>query len=440
VQVWNTPIDPVTNKLDGAVGLFVQDAWTLGRVTLNGGLRYDRMQQAIPAQSSPAGTWVPARSFAEVPLPTYKDWSPRVGVAIDLFGNAKTALRASWGRYIAQDVASLASRYNPLALQSDSRSWTDQNGNDVAEPAEIGPSTNRSFGLAAGTTSPDPNLARGYNYLFNVGLQHQLLSRLSVSAGYYHRRYGNLLWTDNVLTTPDSYTRIDIADPLNPGTTMPIYNLRPEFLGLVQNIDRNSANNQTLYDGIELSTMLRFGKGGTLIAGLASGLTRYNTCEVEDPNLTRFCNESDYDIPWRTQGKISGNYPLPWGVSASVVFQTLPGLSRTALVGLQGTPTRPGNLTYVVTRAQIPTLTLPSVTASLSPAGTYFYERQNQLDLKFSKSITYGRLRFEPQLGIFNALNASTVLSQNNTFGPSLGQVQRILDGRVVRFGVQLDF
>ena len=85
MQIYNTPIDSVTNKLEGAYAFFVQDAWTLGRVTLNGGIRFDRMQQAIPAQTSAAGTWVPARSFATIPLPTYTDWSPRIGAAWDVF-------------------------------------------------------------------------------------------------------------------------------------------------------------------------------------------------------------------------------------------------------------------------------------------------------------------------------------------------------------------
>jgi hypothetical protein len=49
-------------------------------------------------------------------------------------------------------------------------------------------------------------------------------------------------------------------------------------------------------------------------------------------------------------------------------------------------------------------------------------------------------MKIQPQIGIFNATNEDTVLSQNNSFGPTLGRVQSILDGRVVRLGVQVDF
>jgi len=435
VQVYNTPVAPVVNNLDGAFGTFVQDSWTIGHLTINGGVRYDHMQQGIPAQTSPGGTFVPARNFAAVPLPTWNNWSPRVGVAYDLSGNARTAFKANFGRYITQDVASLAAKYNPLALQSDNRSWTDANGDDIAQLSELGPSTNRNFGLAAGATKPDPNLTRGYNYLYNVGVQHQLFPRVSIAAGYYHRVYRNRTWTNNLLTTFDSYTEIDIADPNSSGQTLPVFNLKPAFLGLVQNVDQNSTQNLSVYNGYEVGGSARFGQGGTLLAGIASGLTRNRNCQVADPNELRFCDQTQYDIPWNTQAKISGAYPLPWGVSASLVFQSLPGAMRT--------------VSYIVTRAQVPALTLSSVTIGptatnpglgLTPPGTLYYPRLNQLDLKFSKTIKYGWARVEPQVGIFNATNSATILNQNNTYGPSLNQVQQILDGRVVRFGVQVDF
>jgi hypothetical protein len=435
VQVYNTPVTPVVNNLDGAVGMFAQDAWTLDRLTLHLGARYDHMDQGVPAQSSPAGRFVPARSFGAVTLPVWNDFSPRVGAAYDLFGNAKTAIKANFGRYVAQDVASLAAKYNPLALQSDQRTWNDANHDDIAENDEIGPSGNRNFGLAAGATSPDPGLERGFNYLFNVSVQHQLLPRLSVNGGYYRRLYRNLVWTNNLLTSFDSYTPVSIPDPYNVGQTLTVYNLKPEFLGLVQNVDQASTENRSVYNGYEVGVSARFGRGGTLLAGFASGLTRNETCQVADPNKLRFCDERQYDIPWNTQAKVSAAYPLPWGISASMVYQSLPGGVRV--------------LTYIVTRAQVPNLTLPSVTIGpttsnpsngLNTPGTLYYPRLNQLDLKFAKTIRLSGFRIEPQLGIFNVANAATILNQNNTYGPSLGRVQQILDGRLVRIGVQVDF
>jgi hypothetical protein len=248
--------------------------------------------------------------------------------------------------------------------------------------------------------------------LYNVTIQQQLLSRVSVTAGYFYRRYQNFVWTNDLLTDFDSYTTVDIADPLNVGETRTVYNLKPQFNGLVQNVDQNTPTDTNRYQGYEIGVSARFGRGGTLLAGLASGRTRNQACDVEDPNRLRFCDQTAFDMPWLTQGKISGSYPLPWDISASMVFQSLPGTPRT--------------VTYTVTRAVVPTLTLSSVSATLSKPGTLYTDRLNQVDLKFSKAIHYRRTKIVPEVGIFNAGNVATVLSQNNAYGPLLNNVQSV--------------
>jgi hypothetical protein len=81
-----------------------------------------------------------------------------------------------------------------------------------------------------------------------------------------------------------------------------------------------------------------------------------------------------------------------------------------------------------------------SVTVPLSAPGEQYLPRLTQLDLKFGKLFRYRGTSIQPQLGIFNATNEATVLAQNNSFGPTLDRVQSILDGRVVRLSVQVDF
>jgi hypothetical protein len=426
VTVYNTPIDGVTNNLDGAVGLFVQDSWTVDRLTVNGGIRWDYLKNAVPEQTSRAGVFVPARNFAAVALPTWTNWAPRIGFAYDLFGNARTALKFSYGHYLAQEVAAYASRYNPLGTQTDARTWTDPNGDDIAQMTEIGLSRNAAFGLAGGRTIADPDLERSSNTLYNAGVQHQLFPRMSVSAAYYHRRYANLRWTDNIDTTHANYSIVNIADPRGNGEMIPIYNLDPAMVGKVTNVESNSGQNRMVYAGFDVSMNMRFGAGGTLIAGVSSGLTRSRTCEVDDPNNLRFCDQNPLDIPTDKNFKLAGSYPLPWQITASAVFQSVPGLPR--------------NITYVVTRAQVQQLTLSSVTVPLSAPGEQYLPRLNQLDLKFGKLFRYRGRSIQPQLGIFNATNAATMLAQNNSFGPTLDRVQSILDGRVVRLSVQVDF
>ncbi len=114
------------------LGVYVQDQWTLKRVTLNLGLRYDYFNAYVPAQNLSAGPFVPARNYDKVEcVPCWKDISPRVAVAYDLFGNGKTAIKVNLGRFVQADIYTMARANNPVtrAVLNATRTWTDSNGN-----------------------------------------------------------------------------------------------------------------------------------------------------------------------------------------------------------------------------------------------------------------------------------------------------------------------
>src|SRR5688572_32658029 len=82
------------------VALFAQDQWTRGRLTLNLGVRYNDTNASTPQQTLPAGKYVPERSFDAVKnVPHYRNLSPRDGLAYDLFGPGRTAVKGSLGHY-----------------------------------------------------------------------------------------------------------------------------------------------------------------------------------------------------------------------------------------------------------------------------------------------------------------------------------------------------
>ena len=103
VQVFSTPMF-VNAYMVRDLGIYLQDTWTIKRLTLNPGVRIEYFNGRMNEISVPAGRFVPARFFPEeTNLPNWSnDIAPRVSVAYDLFGTGKTALKASWSKYFAQ--------------------------------------------------------------------------------------------------------------------------------------------------------------------------------------------------------------------------------------------------------------------------------------------------------------------------------------------------
>jgi len=401
---------------------------------VTGGVRLELFNGTVDEQTAPAGRFVPERHFAEIPnLPDWTDLSPRVGVAFDLFGTGKTALKGSVSRYSQNEATGYPEKYNPLVRDRDTRTWDDLNGDDIAQDNEIGPTTNRTFGIRA-NRNQDPAIERPYEMEYNVALEHELRAGLSVAANYFRRDFYKLWWSDNLETTHNDYTLLQVPDPRGNGQTLPVYNLNVAKRGLVNTLDTNSENKRT-YNGVEFTANGRLPGGASLLGGVTIDRTRTVTCQVDDPNYInasapglRFCDQTKLTggIPFRTQIKLAGDYPLPWDVHFSGVWQRYPGNEL--------------RMDYRVTRQVVRNLTLASVTVPLIEPGSKYLEPINQLDLRVTKIFRVGNARLEAMADFYNVINSNTVWDEIQVWGPSLGQPRSTLPGGFVRLGAQLRF
>jgi Carboxypeptidase regulatory-like domain len=477
VEILNTPLD-WTDRLNADLGIFAQDAWTLRRMTVNMGVRWEYFNSEVSASSAPAGRFTPARSFDRIPMPVWKDIAPRFGIVYDLFGNAKTALKAGINRYEQAQTINFADQFNPLVLEQPVVAWTDLNRDDVAQ-GELGcvyltsgceinlSQLRQGFGTRA-QTFPNPDIKRVFNVETTLGVQHELLPGVQVNAGWFHRTFHNLPRQTNTLQSFSDYTRVDVVSPLD-GSIIPMYNVSPAALTRVNNVVSTDNGQKEWYDGYEVSFNARLPRGATLFGGTTLERMMWTLCNEEsNPNNLLYCDSRDSNIPFRTQLKLSGSYPLPYGIQISGSFQSIPGylLTATGFSPAYVIPS-PTNLpsvnapagagtVWLINRSTryaadckgpcmpgalvIPNMTAAQLAVPLVPPGTEYAERVNQLDLSLGKWFQVGRTRLQGQIDFFNALNRSDVLSVRsmNYDTPSYKQPSSILQGRIIRIATQL--
>jgi hypothetical protein len=461
------------------LGAFVQDRWTVNKLTVNAGVRYEFNRTFWDEYTFGPGPLVPNRNFTIPGHDFYKfhDIQPRLGLAYDLFGTGRTAVKANLGRYgnALDPTTGVLARDRIVGRVT--RAWTDADGDfipdcDLKILTAQGPAnavynsggqdfcaqvSDLRFGSPVPSQNYDPAILKGwhnrpYNWEFTTAVAHEVVKGLGVDVGYFRRSFGNFVVTQNRAVTAADFTRYSIPVPADPrlpnsGQTVGgLFNVNPNRFGQVDNLV-TSANNfggqSEVFNGVDINANARLGDV-TVRGGISTGKVSQDTCAIvqNHPEVTvtttvgtaQSADMCDVSTPFLTQAKLFGIYNVPKvGVGIAATFQSLPG------------PLVAAN--YIVTSALAAQSlgrplagNAPNTTVNLVTPGTMYGERLNQLDVRLTKDFRFGGARlFRANLDIYNVMNSNPVRAVNANYASWLIPTS-ILDPRLFKISAQFDF
>jgi len=469
------------------VNLYAQDQWTMRRLTVQGGVRFDN--GITNYTSDPLGGPDYILMPTQVSFPTgstqgisWKDVTPRVGAAYDLFGNGKTAVKGSVGKYMEGLSSLFGLDMNPIFriptqttrpwLNPTNFNFTNNPNCNLANPAaqpDCGPMANQSFGTQTFNTDYDPNMVTGWGsrpYVWSTGIavQQELLSGVAVTVGYYRNQWGNLSMIDNTLTSASDYTPFSVQAPLDPrlpegggNVVSGLWDLNPNKVGQVKNLHQlasNFATESMNWQGVDVGINARLRHGLTVAGGTSTGRRLTDSCSVRAlvPEVTPstaivpaggllasvtnpYCHVEE---PYRTSATGLATYLVPKiGVQTSLTWQSNPGPEIAA--------------NYVASNAVIAAGPQPlgrplsggaNVTVNLIQPGTQYGPRRNNFDMRLSKIQRFGSKRATFSVDVYNLANSDTVLAFNNSFVPGGAWLTptRIASARYMKLGAQFEF
>src|SRR5687768_13584473 len=447
------------NSITQLYGVFLQDQYTRGRLTLSGALRWDRASSYAPVEGN--GVSMTSR-FNAAPISiekttgvdAYNDISPRVGVAYDVFGNGRTAVKFRWGRYLgfASNDAPFTSQ-NPAAtlVATATRGWTDNDGDKVVDcdllnnaaqgptaavvavdtcPAQTGGGAN--FGKIGAATQVDPALLSGWGVRthdkqMEVTLQQEVLPRVSAEVSYIHRTFHGFMVTNDLNRDVNRdwlhYTITAPVDPRLPdggGYPITVYLANTtaaarNFLTRESTYGTDGKERDAFYDGVNFNVNARMRNGLFVSIGTQTGRRVDDRCHVQknygNPNL-RNCRDSD---PFQTTIRGLGSYTVPKIdvlISATVRSQPPAALGanwqvpNTVIRELLGGVVPPGFNVNGNT----------SINLTDSDHRLFADNRRTQVDMRFAKVLRFGRTRTDVGIDLWNLFNTNYATGYEDTF------------------------
>jgi hypothetical protein len=424
--------------------VFAQDRWSAtAKLTLTFGARFGHQR---PHYEEGTRNPVLADVFPKLTVPaqtilTRSNIAPRLGLAYDLFGDGRTAIKLFYGRYYAIYGNNLTA-LNPGGANYRTYQFLDPNRNGVYDgPGELGTLISSRGGSS---TTIDPNLKQPYGDEFSGSIEHQFWGESSVRAVYVHKISKNIFGVVNLARLGTINVPVTVADPFNAAQVLHLLDIPTALRGVVQNQFTNVPDSDGTYDTISLSAQHRFHRGLFVQGGLdyqrrdelrspGTG-TAISTSPLNTDPIAVYSFGSTFPLNYSAevsnrqknsnwQGRLLGRYELPIagvGIGGNVRIQS-------------GYPYAP------VANVRLPNA--GTVNVFEDNIDNRHADKAALVDLRLDKSIGLPHgAKITGMFDLYNLLNANAVTNFFLTSGATYNRIIAALNPRTIQFGLRITF
>ncbi len=460
---------------------FLQDTVTIGRLTLNLGIRYDQEKSYVKDVNIPANMWLPTYMPAVNldkfdPGVKWTVFSPRFSLTYDLFGTGKDVIKISVARYGSQSGETMADFINPVGFTEIDMLWQDLNGDSRVSADELfgfdwntlelkDPNDPAYWFYMTGTINPeDPTAITALNkfdpdynspLLDEVSLSYEkeVFTDFAASLEFFYKKRHRYTWTrymkaDGTLETEDNYYVAGHNDDVGYD-----YYGRYQLYPYEYRTNHKKAYDRYLAGQIVLTK--RLSRGWMMNASFTysdwktfykgewlGNIDAYFYDAFNDgPNNEQYIDggvfapetggsgETQIWVNSRWLLKLSGLVELPLGFNLSALFTAREGYVRP---------------TYV--RVPIPGLGATNLFGNPDGGGgklgDYRLPNMYVLNMRVEKSFqVFENATVAVALDAFNILNSAHAIKMDNVVtSDDFGRAGRILDPRVLRVGIRFNF